>query len=114
MNLTVADGLFSFLRLKRGKQNLPVEATDALCCMAASNGQHWQVGTPHTLQYLAEVYHKGQEISQGWVTWSLPKLGAPSPFGNYRSQAQLLTFLSSLVKVRHPKAHQALRPSWQS
>ncbi|KAK9826590.1 hypothetical protein WJX74_004519 [Apatococcus lobatus] len=98
MNLTVANGLFSFLRLKRGKQNLPAGATDALCCMAERGGQHWQVGTPNTLQYLTEVYCKGQEVSQCWLTWSLSKLGIPTLFGDRRSQAQLLEFLSRLVE----------------
>lgn len=100
MNLTAASGLFNFLRHKRGKQNLPTEATDALCCMVTKQGQHWQVGTPNTLQYLTEVYCKGQEISQCWLTWTLSKLGVPAPFGNRRSQNQLLEFLSSIVQVQ--------------
>lgn len=100
MNLTAANGLFKFLRYKRGRQNLPVEANDALCCMVTKEGQHWQVGTPNTLQYLTEVYCKGQGISQCWLPWTLSKLGVPAPFGNRRSQAQLLEFLSGIVQVR--------------
>ncbi|KAK9826681.1 hypothetical protein WJX74_009673 [Apatococcus lobatus] len=99
MNLTSANGLFSFLRHKQGKQNLPAEATDALCCMAIRDGQHWQIGTPNTLQYMAEVYYKGEEVSQSWLIWSLSKLGVPAPFGDHRSQAQLLQFLGSLVQA---------------
>ena len=100
INLTAANGLFDFLRQKQGKQNLPAEATTALCCMVFREGQYWQIGTPNTLQYLTEVYCKGQGISQCWLTWTLSMLGVPAPFGDCRSQHQLLDFLSRTVQVQ--------------
>ncbi len=98
-NITAADGLFDFLDLKRDRDNLPEETTDALCCMAHSHGQCWQIGTPDLMHYLKEVHCRGEAIEQGWVTWHISELGLPTPFGSPPSQGQLLNFLSSLVGV---------------
>ena len=91
--------MLDFLYWKRGRENLPEKVTDALCCMAATGQQWWQIGTARTLHYLAEVYCKGLTIQQCWTSWLPSQLGVPAPYGELRSQKQLLTFLGSLVQV---------------
>ena len=99
-NITIAAGLFDFLYHIRGKDDVPEEVTDAICCMASSNGQCWQIGTPNLLQYLSKVHCKDGTVEQDWTVWVPSHLGFPKPFGSHQSQWQLLAFLSSLVEVR--------------
>ena len=101
--------MLDFLREKRGMTKLPDRATESLCCLATSGRQSWQVGTPHTLQYLARVYCQERGIAHKFMYWTLSELGVPAPFGEPRSQEQLLMFLSRLFQVGiHPLAISSL------
>ena len=92
--------MLDYLYHKRGRRDLPKDVIYALCCMATREGQYWQIGTSDTLSHLRQAHFPDEPIEQGWVTLSPSELGAPAPFGTLLAQGQLLSFLSSLVRVR--------------